>query len=83
VREIADKTKKILPAVRGVRSLEVCLPSDPRTGDDWDLCLLLRFASMPDVEAYRTDPVHRSYVDIFLKPMLDKINVYNFELRGP
>lgn len=79
VRLIAKKTREVLPNAARVMDLKIQLASDPRTEDEWDMCLLVRFASMQDTEAYRTDPVHRAYADKFLKPMLERIHVYHFE----
>jgi hypothetical protein len=59
--------------------MKVHLGSDPRTEAEWDICLLVRFASMQDTEVYRKDPVHRAFADVFLKPMLERIHVYHFE----
>jgi hypothetical protein len=79
-RQIRDKTREVLPAAYGVRALSITEPSDAQTRRQWDLCLLLRFDTPDDVETYRTDPVHRQYADVFLKPLREKIYVYNFEI---
>ena len=42
--------------------------------------ILLRFDDMEAVEAYRAHEIHRKYYELYLKPMLDKICVYNFEV---
>jgi len=68
--------------VPGVLAIEVSTPADSRTEGSWDFLILLRFATMAAVEGYRAHPVHRSYVDVFLRPMLEVIKVWNFEL-GP
>lgn len=77
---IRDETLKVLPDAHGVAGLEVGLPGDGRTGREWDLCILVRFANMEDVEAYRTDEIHRAYADVFLKPMRTAIRVLNFDV---
>lgn len=58
------------------------MPGDGRTGSEWDLCILVQFATMEDVETYRTDAIHRAYADVFLKPLRDKIRVWNFDVGG-
>jgi Holliday junction resolvasome RuvABC ATP-dependent DNA helicase subunit len=78
-RLIAKKTLDILPNAARVMNVTVNIASDPRTERDWDLCILVRFASMQDPDVYRIDPVHRAYADVFLKPMMDRIHVYHYE----
>ena len=78
--QIAATSREVLAAVPEVRAIEVATPADARTTKSWDLLILLRFESMEDVEAYRAHPNHRRYVDVFLKPVLEVIKVWNFEV---
>ena len=73
-------TAEVLAQAPGVRGLEVGAPSDPRTRREWDFAILIRFDDMEAVEAYRAHEIHRKYYELYLKPMLDKIRVYNFEV---
>ena len=57
----------------------MCVPADPRTRREWDLCLEVVLDDVDAVERYRIDPVHRAYADVFLRPMQERIRVYNFE----
>ena len=82
IQLIIDKTREVLPHAHGVRALAVSVPADDWTRRAWDLCLFVRFDCVEDVEAYRTDPVHRAYADEFLRPMRLKVHVHNFELDG-
>lgn len=68
-----------LRGAEGVRALRVCTPADGRTRREWDLCIEVVLDDIDAVERYRTDRVHRAYADVFLKPMLERIRVYNFE----
>lgn len=79
VRAIIAKTREVLPRAHGVSDLEIGIPTDSLTRRSWDLCLLLRFETAADVEVYRTDPVHRAYADVFLKPLREKVHVHNFD----
>ncbi|MEE2778838.1 MAG: Dabb family protein [Acidobacteriota bacterium] len=79
---VATHSRQVLAEVPGVRSIEVGLPGDPRTESSWDLILLLRFDDIDAVEAYRAHPIHRKYVDVFLRPMLEVIKVWNFDLQS-
>ena len=77
---IIEETYNTLPKARGVQRLSVGSAADGRTRGDWNLALLVQFDTLEDVEAYRIDKVHRAYADVFLKPMMEKIHVFNFEL---
>lgn len=81
---IVQQTFDVLPQAHGVLDLDVALPSDARTEREWDVCILVRFRDMEDVETYRTDEIHRAYADVFLRPLRRSIRVWNFELAaGP
>lgn len=77
--QIAAATASTLPRAAGVQALRVGTPADGRTRREWDLCIEVVFDDMTAVETYRTDPVHRAYADVFLKPMTAKIHALNFE----
>ncbi len=77
--QVAETTATTLPDAAGVRDLRVASPADERTRRTWDLCIEVVFDDLEAVERYRTDAVHRKYVDVFLRPMMEKIRVYNFE----
>ncbi len=80
---IAETTATTLQSAAGVRALRVAIASDGRTRREWDLCIEVVFDDMDAVEHYRTDPVHRAYSDGFLRPMMEKIHVYNFARHEP
>jgi hypothetical protein len=82
-RLIAKKTLDVLPNAARVMNVSVNIASDPRTEREWDICILVRFASMQDPDVYRIDPVHRAFADVFLKPMMEKIHVYHYEEYQP
>ena len=77
--EAAEHTRAVLGQIPGVLHIDVATPADAACERSWDLCLLLRFDDLDAVESYRVDPRHRAYVDVFLKPMLEVIRVWNFE----
>lgn len=81
-QQIVQQTLETLKDAHGVRGLEVGTPGDARTRREWDLCILVRFATIEDVEIYRTDQVHRAYADVFLKPLRTSIRVWNFEVSS-
>jgi len=77
-----DKTREVLPSAYGVRRLEVGTPADKKTQEHWDVSITLLFNTLEDVERYKPDPVHRAYVDVFLKPMLQTIRAWNFDITA-
>jgi hypothetical protein len=79
---VTKATRDTLPGAQGVRALRVASAADARTRREWDLCLQVVLDDLDAVERYRTNRVHRAYGDVFLKPMLEKIHVYNF-VRDP
>lgn len=77
---VARHSQKVLSSIPEVLQLDVAMPGDARCRGSWDLCLLVRLEDLDAVERYRVDKTHRAYADVFLKPMLEVIKVWNFEL---
>ena len=77
---VARHSREVLGEIPEVLHLDVATPADDRCRSSWDLCLLLRFDDLDAVKRYRADSRHRAYVDVFLKPMLEVIKVWNFEI---
>jgi hypothetical protein len=80
--EVVAATREVLAPIPGVRALRVGVPADDRTTRDWDVCIEVRFDDLAAVEVYRAHQRHRNYVEVFLRPMLERIRVWNFEV-GP
>jgi hypothetical protein len=83
VREVAKKALEVLPHAARAMDVKVHIASDERTRDDWDICILVQFASMQDPAVYKVDPIHRSFADIYLKPLRQRIFVYHFDEYTP
>jgi len=79
---VVQTTESTLPDAAGVRALRVATPADGRTRRDWDICIQVVLDDLEAVERYRVDKVHRAYADVFLRPMMAKIHVFNFERPG-
>jgi hypothetical protein len=80
VDEVADHSLEVLRALPGVRDVHVGVAADDRSSEAWDLSLVLRFESLDDVETYRVHPDHRGYVEEYLKPRMQVIKAWNFEV---
>lgn len=80
LREVAERSMEVLPGLPGVLDCHVGLAADERTADDWHISLVLRFGSAEDIPPYAVHPDHRAYVDQFLRPKLESIAAFNFEV---
>ena len=80
-REVIEHTREALPKIPGVRGVAVGEPADGHAVASWDVSIVVRFDKIEDVEPYRVHPDHRAYVDEFLKPRLEVIKAWNFDVR--
>jgi len=78
--EIARHSREALLGVPGVRGVTVALAADERAAADWDLCLTVRFDTIEDIPGYVAHPLHRAYVDDYLRPRVEFIKAWNFEV---
>jgi len=76
--EIAAYSQRVLETVPQVVGVRVAEALDENTRKDWDLLLAIRLSAAEDLEPFRTDPVHRDYVDNYLRPKIAKIKGWNF-----
>jgi hypothetical protein len=76
---VARQTREVLGEIPEVLEIRTGVPADERTRREWDVAILLRFEDLAAVERYRAGDVHRKYVDVYLRPMLERIRVWNFE----
>ncbi|MEM7160236.1 MAG: Dabb family protein [Myxococcota bacterium] len=76
---IAAQTRQVLASIPDVRALRVGTAADDRTAGAWQLCIEVQCDDLEAVERYRAHKAHRAYVDVFLRPMMASIRVYNFE----
>jgi hypothetical protein len=79
--KVAAASREVLGAVPFVRSIDVGTPADMAAEKSWDVLVLLRFDDLQAVEDYRAHENHRRYMDVFLRPMLAVIKVWNFDLQ--
>ena len=82
-RAIAAHSQDALRTVPQVRAIHVATALDDKTRQDWDLLLVIQLESVEDLEPFRTDPIHRDYVDNYLKPKMAQIKGWNFCWPGP
>jgi hypothetical protein len=77
---IAEHTRSVLGAVEMVRELRVATAAEERTAGEQDIVILLQLDDLAAVEAWRTEATHRAYVDVYLRPLAEKIRVWNFAM---
>ena len=78
--EAVRHTREVFATIPGPLGFEVGAPADEAAIASWDLCILVRFASLSDVAAYGQDPTHRAYVDGWLTPNTVVKKAWNFEI---
>ena len=76
--EIASDTRKAFSNIPGVQRLVVGIPCDEHAIRSWDLSIAVSFNTLSDVDHYREDPLHRSFVDDYLKPRMVVLKAWNF-----
>ena len=80
-RTVAARTEEVLADAVGVLAVHTAVAADARTEQVWDVMISLRFESLEAVERYRADPRHRKYLEVYLRPLLESIRAFNWELR--
>lgn len=76
--EMVAHTLKVFKTIPGVVSIKVGTPADDHANAAWDLCLMVGFASMDDVEPYRVHPIHVEYVNEYINPRAEMKKAWNF-----
>jgi len=79
-RAVIDRARESLPAIPGAVAVTVGGPADGAAVASWDVSIVVRFAAVEDIEPYRANPEHRLFVDDFLKPRMEVIKAWNFEI---
>jgi hypothetical protein len=80
LEHVAERSRIVLPSLPGVVECHVGLAADERTADSWHVSLVLRFDSADDIPPYAAHPDHRAYVDEYLRPRLDALTAFNFDI---
>ena len=79
VDEVIAESRRVLPSLPGVLRLRAGRPADEHSGKGWDVCLVLGFATLEDIETYRVHPLHQAFLEEFLGPRVEAKRVWNFE----
>ena len=74
---VIKESKKIIPNLPKVKSLQVGrLDND----SNFNLALIILFDNLQDIAEFSPNPIHRDYVDNFLKPKIERIKAYNVNI---
>jgi hypothetical protein len=79
-RAEARARSEALALIPGVRGLSIGAPADASAESAWDLCLTLRLDSLEGVGSYLEHPEHIAYHEGFLKPRVQVIKAWSFEV---
>lgn len=80
LEELVEHSREVLPKLPGVVGCSVGLAADEKSGEQWHISLVVRFESLAELPAFADHPDHRSYVDDFIRPRLESIAAFNFEV---
>lgn len=72
---------QVLTSIPGVLSLKsgTAIPSErPIVDSSFDLALIITFTDTAAMESYLTHPVHLQLLEETLKPLVERIQVYDF-----
>jgi hypothetical protein len=78
--EVAEHSRAVLHELPGVLECHMGIAADEKTATDWHVSLVLRFESADDIPPYAAHPDHRAFVDQYLRPRIDSIAAFNFEV---
>ena len=68
-----------IPGVTGLRTGEVIQSDRNIVDSSFDVALIVSFTDQAAMQAYLTHPVHVELVEQTLKPLVEKIRVYDFQ----
>lgn len=74
----ASEILREIPGVTGLRTGEVIQSDRSIVDSSFDVALIVSFADQAAMQAYLTHPVHVELVEQTLKPLVEKILVYDF-----
>lgn len=80
--EIIDHSQQVLWSIPMVTTVSIGVAADDSTRQQWHLQLCMSFDDLDQVEAFRINPQHRSYVDDYLRPRLESISAWNFAVSA-
>lgn len=81
INSIATKAEKNLKQIKKIKSLQIgnAIKSQRKIVDDsFDLGLIFQFKNEKDMNDYINHPIHKSFVQKYLKNQTKKIIVYDF-----
>lgn len=60
------------------------IPSErPVVDKSYTMAISMDFASLDDLNTYQNDPQHQTFIGEIVKPLVDRVLVYDFSNEGP
>lgn len=78
--EVVAKTREVFAKIPQVVEFSAGSPADEVAEAAWDLSIRVRFASYDDYPGYQSDPIHRDYVDNYMKPKVVVAKAWNMNV---
>jgi hypothetical protein len=78
----ASKALRHIPGVLAVNAGEPVLSDRPIVDDSFDVAVVMTFATPQDLADYLAHPLHRKVQEEVLRPLVNKIVVYDFTDTG-
>ena len=79
---VIAESARVLPGIPGVKSCRSGVPADTHAGKGRDLCLVLSFDTLAEVESYRVHVDHVEFLEKFLGPKVEAKRAWNFEMQS-
>lgn len=77
---VVAEARQVLAQLPRMVAFSVGTPADDHAAAAWDVSIRMRFESIYDVEPCRVHPVFRRFADELLKPRIDVVKSWNFDV---
>lgn len=77
---VVTEARQALAQVPRLVAFSVGTPADDHAAAAWDVSIRMRFESIYDVEPCRVHPAYRRFADELLKPRLDVVKAWSFDV---
>lgn len=79
--EARSQVLRNIPGVREVRTGAALASERPVVDASYDLAIYVYFATTEDLQKYLNHPTHVEFVNQWVKPHLERMQVYDFQAR--
>lgn len=79
--EARSQVLRDIPEVREIRTGAALASDRPVVDASYDLAIYVYFATAEDLQQYLSHPTHVGFVNQWVKPHLERMQVYDFQAR--